>query len=69
VRDEVEEFGGGFHDRVRGGCGGVKKNGDAAIGVEAKEPFFLLIVCGDVAIGTEDCELEKALGGDRWTTR
>lgn len=46
---EVEELGRGLHYRERRGLGVVEEDGDAAIGVEAEEPVFLLLVGHDVA--------------------
>lgn len=58
--EKVEELGGCFHDGERGGSGCVKKDGDAAVGVEAEKPVFLLFVGHDVA-GVESV-LEDKLG-------
>ena len=58
--EEVEEFGGGFEDGEGRGVGAVEEDGDAAVGVEAEEPGFLLHVGGDVAI---EGWVSQAVGG------
>jgi len=49
--EEVEELGTRFHDGEGGRVCVVDDDGDAAVGVEAEEPFFLLVVGHDVAEG------------------
>lgn len=48
--DEIKEFGGGLHDGEGRGLAAVEEDGDAAVGVKAKEPFVLLDVGGYVAV-------------------
>lgn len=48
---QIQELGRRLHDRKRRRLGMVDKDGDAAVGVEAEEPVFLLLVARDVAIG------------------
>ena len=47
--EEVEELGGGFHDGEGGRLAAIEEDGDAAVGVEAQEPFVFLDVGGYVA--------------------
>lgn len=49
VAGKVNQDGGGFHDGERGRLVVVDEDRDAAVGVEAEEPFLLLFVRGDVA--------------------
>ena len=47
--EEVEQLGAGLHDGEGRVLGVVDEDGDAAVGVQAEEPFVLLDVGGDVA--------------------
>lgn len=51
VLNEVEELGGGFHHGEGGGLRVVDQDGDAAIRIEAEEPFGFLDIGGDIAGG------------------
>jgi hypothetical protein len=48
---QIEQFGRGLHDGEGRGLGVIDDDGDAAVGVEAEEPFFLLLVGHDVDEG------------------
>ena len=48
---QVEEFGRGFHDGEGRRLRVVDEDGDAAVGVEAEEPVFFLLIGHDVAVG------------------
>lgn len=48
--EQVQKLGGGFDDGEGRGLGAVEERGDAAVGVEAEEPFcsssvYCIIVC------------------------
>ena len=47
--EQVEQDGGGLVHGEGRGFGVVDQDGDAAVGVEAQEPVFLLLVGADVA--------------------
>ena len=49
--EQVEELGRGLHDGEGRRLRVVDEDGDAAVGVEAEEPFFLLLVGHDVEGG------------------
>jgi len=49
--EEIEKFGACFHNWEGGRLVVVDEDRDAAVGVEAEEPFFLLVVGHDVAVG------------------
>lgn len=46
--EQIQQFGRGLHDSKGRGLRVVDDDGDAAVGVQAEEPFFLLLVGGDV---------------------
>ena len=47
--EQIQELGRRLHDRERRRLRMIDKNRDAAVGVEAEEPVFLLLVGHDVA--------------------
>jgi len=48
---QVEQLGRGLHHGERGRLGVVDEDGDATVGIETEEPFFLLLVGHDVDQG------------------
>ena len=62
--EEVEELSGGFHDGEGRRLGVVDEDGDAAVGVEAEEPVFLLLVGHDVAGGGRMLSQLDRVGGE-----
>lgn len=46
---EIEQLGRSLHDGERRLLGVVEDDGDAAVGIEAEEPIFLLFIGHDVA--------------------
>ena len=46
--EQIQQLGRGLHDGEGRGLRVVDDDGDAAVGIQAEEPFFLLLVGGDV---------------------